>query len=85
MVLIGGDGDEGGLVEDVGAVGRVLGPKRVVFIRFHDVEPWLVLVHRVQDDLENEEMQQLFIFLLFTFIQHICNLRMDLCSVVFEV
>lgn len=68
MVLIGGDGDEGGLVEDVGAVGRVLGPKRVVFIRFHDVEPWLVLVHRVQDDLENEEMQQLFIFLLFTFI-----------------
>lgn len=66
VVLVGGDGDEGGLVEDVGAVGRVLGPKRVVFIRFHDVEPRLVLVHRVQDDLGKEEMQQQVLFFYFS-------------------
>lgn len=62
MVLIRGDGDEGRLVEDVGAVGRVLGPKSVVFIRFDDVESRLVLVHRVQDDLEKDLC---FIFGLF--------------------
>lgn len=62
VVLIGGDRDEGRLVEDVSAVGRVLGTKSVVFIRFDDVEPRLVLVHRVQDDLEKDEMQQRVLF-----------------------
>lgn len=45
VVLIGGDRDEGRLVEDVSTVGRVLGSKSVVFIRFDDVESGLVLVH----------------------------------------
>lgn len=58
VVLIGGDRDEGRLVEGVGAVGRVLGTKSVVFIRFDDVESRLVLVHRVQDDLGKDEMEQ---------------------------
>lgn len=51
VVLVGGDGDEGCLREDVGAEGRVLGAKAVVLVRFHDVEPGLVFVHGVQDDL----------------------------------
>lgn len=56
MVLIRGDRDEGCLVEDMSAIGRVLGSKSVVFIRFDDVEPWLVLVHGVQDDLGTDEI-----------------------------
>lgn len=62
MVLIRGDRNEGRLVEDVSAVGRVLGTKSVVFIRFDDVESRLVLVHRVQDDLEKDEMEQYVLF-----------------------
>lgn len=62
VVLIRGDRNEGRLVEDVSAVGRVLGTKSVVFIRFDDVESRLVLVHRVQDDLEKDEMEQYVLF-----------------------
>ena len=62
MVLIRGDRNEGRLVEDVSAVGRVLGTKSVVFIRFDDVESRLVLVHRVQHDLEKDEMEQYVLF-----------------------
>lgn len=51
VVLVGGDGDEGGLREDMGAKGSVLGAETVVLVRFHDVEPGLVFVHGVQDDL----------------------------------
>lgn len=51
VVLVGGDGDEGGLGEDVGAEGGVLGAKAVVLVRLHDVQPGLVLVHGVEDDL----------------------------------
>lgn len=54
VVLVRGDGDEGRLVEDMSAVGRVLGSESIVFIRFDDVESRLVLVHRVQDDLEKD-------------------------------
>lgn len=54
MVLVRGDGDEGRLVEDMSTVGRVLGSESIVFIRFDDVESRLVLVHRVQDDLEKD-------------------------------
>lgn len=54
MVLIGGYGDEGSLVEDVSTVGRVLGSERIIFICFDYVESWLVLVHGVQDDLEKK-------------------------------
>lgn len=56
VILIRGDRDEGRLVEGVSAVGCVLGTKSVIFIRFDDVESRLVLVHRVQDDLEKDEM-----------------------------
>ena len=55
MVLIRRDRDEGGLVEHMRAVGGVLGAKGVVLVRLHDVEPGLVLVHGVQDDLESRE------------------------------
>lgn len=51
VVLVGGDGDEGGLREDVGAEGGVLGAEAVVLVRFHDVQTGLVFVHGVQDDL----------------------------------
>lgn len=51
MVLVGGDGDEGCLMKHVSAVGCVLRPKGVVLVGLDDVEPRLVLVHRVQDDL----------------------------------
>lgn len=54
MVLVRGDRDEGRLVEDMRAVGRVLGSKSIVFICLDDVESRLVLVHGVQDDLEKD-------------------------------
>lgn len=38
----------------MGAVSCVLRTKGVVFIRFDDVQPGLVFVHRVQYDLEVE-------------------------------
>ena len=47
MVLIGRDRNEGSLGEDVGAEGRVFGAKAVIFIRLYNVDPRLVLVHRV--------------------------------------
>lgn len=43
-------------------VGRVLGAKSIVLIRFDDVESRLVLVHRVQDDLEKDEMMRMWLF-----------------------
>ena len=52
MVLIGRDRDEGRLREDVRAEGRVFGAEAVVFIRLHDVDPRLILMHRIEDDLE---------------------------------
>lgn len=52
VVLIRSYRDEGRLVEDMSAVGSVLGSERIVFIGFDYVKSWLVLVHRVQDDLE---------------------------------
>lgn len=55
MVLIGRDRDEGSLREDVGAEGRVFGAEAVIFIRLHDVDPRLILVHRVEDDLEKRK------------------------------
>lgn len=53
VVLVGGDRDEGGLGEDVGAERRVLGAEGVVLVRLHNVQPRLVFVHGVQDDLKN--------------------------------
>lgn len=38
-------------MKHMSAVGRVLRTKGVVLIRFHNVQPGLVFVHRVQDDL----------------------------------
>lgn len=40
------------------AVGSVLRSKRVVLVCLDDVKSRLVLVHRVQDDLENSEPAQ---------------------------
>lgn len=51
VVLVGCNSDEGGLWEDMGAEGCVLGAEAIVLICLHDVEPRLVLVHGVQDDL----------------------------------
>lgn len=49
VVLVGGDGDEVGLGEHVGAEGAVGQLEDVVGP--HDVEAGLVFVHGVQDDL----------------------------------
>lgn len=45
-------------MEDMSAVGSVLGSERIVFISFDYVKSRLVLVHRVQDDLEKGERRQ---------------------------
>ena len=50
LVLVGGDSDELGLLEDVGPEGRVGQLQDVVGP--HQVEPRLVLVHRVEDGLK---------------------------------
>lgn len=55
MVLIGRDRNEGSLGEDVGAEGRVFGAKAVIFICLHNVDPRLIFVHRIQDDLERRK------------------------------
>lgn len=54
VVLVGGHGDERSLWEHVGAEGCVFGTKSIVLICLHDVEPRLVLVHGVEDDLEEK-------------------------------
>lgn len=54
MVLIGGYRDEGCLWEDVGTEGRVFGAEGIVLVSFHNVKSWLVLVHGVEDNLEEE-------------------------------
>lgn len=55
MVLVRCDRNEGGLGENVSTEGRVFGAKAIIFIRFYNVNPGLVLMHRVQDDLEQRE------------------------------
>lgn len=56
MVLVGRDGSEPGLGEDEGF--EFLGECRLCEFRFgrdvHDVEPGLVAVHRVQNDLQGD-------------------------------
>lgn len=54
VILVGGHRDEGSLWEHMGAEGRVFGAKSVVLVGLHDVQPWLVLVHGVEDDLEEK-------------------------------
>lgn len=51
VVLVGGHGDEGCLWEHVGAKGCVFGAKSIVLIGLNDMQPWLVLMHGVEDDL----------------------------------
>lgn len=58
VVLIRSYRDEGRLVKDMSAVGSVLGSEGIVFIGFDYVKSRLVLVHRVQDDLEKSERRQ---------------------------
>lgn len=54
VILVGGHRDEGSLWEHVGAEGCVFGAKSVVLVGLHDVQPRLVLVHGVEDDLEEK-------------------------------
>lgn len=51
VILVGRDRDEGGLGENVRAEGRVFGAKAVVLVGFDNVDPRLILVHGVQNDL----------------------------------
>ena len=61
LVLVGGDSDELGLLEDVGPEGRVGQLQDVVGP--HQVEPRLVLVHRVEDGLKkNQSTDFAFVF-----------------------
>lgn len=63
VILIGRDCDEGCLREDVGAERSVFRSKPVVFIRFNDVNPGLVFMHRVQDNLKWENAVNRFFVL----------------------
>ena len=54
VILVGGHRDEGSLWEHVGAEGCVFGAKSIVLISLHNVQPRLVLVHGVEDDLEEK-------------------------------
>lgn len=56
VILVGGHGDEGSLREHMGAEGCVFGAESIVLISLHDVQPWLVLVHGVEDDLEEKSL-----------------------------
>lgn len=47
MVLVGGNGDESRLREDVRAEGRVFGAEAVILISLHNVDPRLILVHGI--------------------------------------
>lgn len=51
VILVGRDRNEGGLGENVRAEGRVFGAESVVLVGLDDVDPRLILVHGVQDDL----------------------------------
>lgn len=51
VILVGRDRDEGSLGENVRAEGRVFGAESVILVGFDDVDPRLILVHRVQYDL----------------------------------
>lgn len=57
VVLIGRHRDEGCLGEDVSAEGGVFGAEAVIFIGFHDVDPRLILVHRIENDLEGRKTE----------------------------
>lgn len=55
VILIRSYRDEGCLVKHVSAVGSVLGSEHVIFVGLDDVKSRLVLVHRVQDDLQKSK------------------------------
>lgn len=54
MVLVRCYRNEGSLGEYVGTERRVFGAKAIIFIRFHDVNPGLVFMHGVEDNLKRE-------------------------------
>jgi len=54
VVLVRGDCDEGRLGEHVSAERGVFGPKSIIFICLHDVDPGLIFMHGIQDDLERK-------------------------------
>ena len=56
VVLVGGHGHELGLGEHVGPEGAV--GKLQDVVGAHDVEPWLVLVHGVQDGLDQRTQKR---------------------------
>lgn len=47
MVLVGRDGDERRLREDVRAEGGVFGAEAVILVGLYDVDPRLILVHGI--------------------------------------
>lgn len=54
VILVGGHRNEGSLWEHMGAEGCVFGAKSIVLISLHNMQPRLVLVHGVEDDLEEK-------------------------------
>lgn len=60
MVLVRCYRNEGSLGEYVGTERRVFGAKAIIFIRFHDVNPGLVFMHGVQDNLKREMYAYLY-------------------------
>lgn len=55
MVLVRRDCDEGRFWEHMSAESGVFGPKSIIFICLHDVDPGLIFVHGIQDDLERKQ------------------------------
>ena len=58
MVLVRSDRYKGRFGEHVGAERRVFGAEAVIFIRLHDVDPRLVFMHRVQNNLKGRKKGQ---------------------------
>lgn len=54
MVLVRRDCNERRLREHVRAESRVFGSKPVIFICFYDVNPGLIFMHGIQDNLERK-------------------------------
>lgn len=61
LVLVSGDGGEDTLREDVGAVVLLLqigDGAREALLETHQVDPWLVPVHRVEDNLQEKRREE---------------------------
>lgn len=45
MILVGCDCYKGRFWEHMSAERGIFGPESIIFICFHDVDPWLIFVH----------------------------------------